>query len=99
MNRSQNPQLSDIINCAIAYVNEFPELKNQGLKIDAKDCQVETVRNLHKTETGVSPSAMPPYWKIHIKSDNFPGPFQHYIATVEREVGGSLAVTNFDPAI
>jgi hypothetical protein len=99
MNRTRNSQLADIINCAIAYVNEFPELKNQGLKVDTKDCKVESVSNPHEAEIGALPSIMPPYWKVHIKSDNFPGPHKYFIATVEREVGGSLAVTNFVPAV
>jgi len=97
MNSNRHPQLAGIINCAIEYVNEFPELKNPGLKVDPKDCQVETLRKVPDLEMGASPSTMPPFWKVHIKSNIFPGPLKHFIATVELEVGGSLAVTDFVP--
>ena len=93
MNR--DPQSADIINCALEHVNEFPELKNEELKIDTKDCRVETKRSIQEPEIGASAGMMPPYWKVHIKSTIFPGHQKYFIAIVEREVGGSLAVTRF----
>lgn len=97
MNRNRDPQLVDIINCAIDYVNEFPELKRQGLKVDTKECRVETVQRIHEPEMGAVSSTMLPYWKVHIKSNIFPGPHKYFIAIVEQEVGGSLTVTDFVP--
>ena len=99
MNRDQNQQLTDIINCAIAYVNGFPELKQHGSKVDIKDCWVEPEPSPHIPEIGGSAiTILPPSkWQVHIISDIFPGPHPHYIAIVEREVGGSLAVTHFFP--
>ncbi len=97
MNRNPNPQSADIINCAIEYVNEFPELKRQGLKVDTKECTVETVPNVPELEIGASSSTVVLSWKVHIKSNIFPGPHKYFIAIVEQEVGGSLTVTDFVP--
>ena len=94
---NSDPQSADIINCALEHVNELPELKNLRLKVDTKDCRVETKRCIQEPEIGASSSTMPPYWEVHIKSNIFPGPQRYFIAVVEREVGGSLAVTRFFP--